>query len=432
MTSALHASVAAAIGEVEGSGLMRAVADAFPGSGVPGLAGEALRRTLADTLTVRRNGDVFVVTGDIPAMWLRDSSAQLWPYVLLARERPAGAVADLVAGAIRQQLAYIAHDPYANAFNLEASGDAYHADDLDRDPLVWERKFEIDSLCFPILLAQRLWSATRRTDFLGDAADQAFRRIMETLERETDHERLSAYRFVREGADPRETLPRGGLGSPVAVTGMAWSGFRPSDDACAYGYNVPGNLFASSALALIPELTTDPELADRARRLSASLHEATMRHGTVPAPGGGTMLAYEVDGRGNALLMDDANLPSLLGLPLLTSIGSEDDLYLRTRRFTLSAENPHFYAGSAAAGIGSPHTPVGHVWPIALAVEGLTSTDPREKRLRCEQLSGIMARTGHMHESFHVDDPGRYTRDWFSWADSMFCLLASDVAGLRI
>lgn len=420
----------AALHELDASPLLARVDVVFPDSEVPRLVREALHRTVADTTTVLDDGSVFVVTGDIPAMWLRDSATQFWPYLLFAAEKPDGAVADLIAGVLRRQFALLSHDPYANAFNAEPSSRAHDQADTDRDPLVWERKYEVDSLCFPVQLAHRFRALTRRTDGTGPAFPMAARAIVATLERERDHA-TSEYRFVRPGANRLDTLARDGLGTPVAPTGMTWSGFRPSDDACELGYNIPANLFASLALQQLSELTDSDELAVRARELSGELREATLRHGRVPE-GTGDILAYEVDGLGGAVRMDDANLPSLLGLPLTSALAADDPLYLRTRQFALSPGNPFHFAGTAAAGIGSPHTWPHYVWPIALAVDGLTSPDPDHKRAVCELLAATTGGTDRMHESFDVDDPAQFTRPWFSWADSMFCLLALEVAGISL
>ncbi|AAT89996.1 glycosyl hydrolase [Leifsonia xyli subsp. xyli] len=409
---------------------MTAVDDAFPGSEVPRLVREDLDRTLADTTTVLGDGSVFVVTGDIPAMWLRDSATQFWPYLPFAAERPDGAVADLIAGVLRRQFALIAHDPYANAFNREPNSRAHDPGDADRDPLVWERKYEVDSLCFPVQLAHRLYRLTGRHDILAGSFREAAAAIVETLERERDHE-TSTYRFVRPGGNRLDTLQRDGRGTPVGRTGMTWSGFRPSDDACEYGYNIPANLFAAQALRQLAELLGEGVAADRAAALGAELWAATLRWGVVEADEhGGPVLAYEVDGLGGALTMDDANLPSLLSLPLTSDLADDDPLYLRTRAHILSPANPHYWSGTAAAGIGSPHTWPRHVWPIAMAVDALTSPNLARKRELCELLARTTEGTGRMHESFDVDEPARFTRGWFSWADSMFCLVAMEVAGV--
>ncbi|MFB8754558.1 glycoside hydrolase family 125 protein [Streptomyces nigra] len=395
--------------------------------------GRTLVRCLDDTLarTIRPmpDGSAFVVTGDIPAMWLRDSSTQMMPYLALLRDDTA--LQDLLLAVLRRQFQQIAHDPYANAFNAEPSGRAHDREDLCDDPWVWEEKYEVDSLAFPLLLAHRFWAASGRTDHLPQTL-RAARTAIEVWRTEQDHENHSAYRFVRHSGPPSDTLPNGGRGTPVGRTGMTWSGFRPSDDACRYGYNIPANLCAAAALDGAAELAhqvRDTELVADAARLAAELRAAAVRHGTVEHPEFGTIYAYEVDGRGNALLMDDANMPGLLSLPLVAHIAPTDPLYLATRRFTLSPANPTWYRGDAAEGIGSPHTPDGHIWPIGIAVQGLTSDDPAERVTALRTLLATDAGTGAMHESFHKDDPHRFTRPWFSWANAMYAELALDVAG---
>jgi len=396
--------------------------------------GQMLVRCLDDTLarTVRPmpDGSAFVVTGDIPAMWLRDSTTQMLPYLALLRDD--GALQDLVAAVLRRQFDQIRRAPYANAFNAGPSGQAHAPDDLCENPWVWEEKYEVDSLAFPLLLAHRFWRATGRSDHLEQAARTA-RTALTVWRTEQDHERLSSYRFSRSSGAAGDTLAREGRGTPVARTGMTWSGFRPSDDACAYGYNVPANLCAAAALDGTAEMAHhvgDTALAADAAGLAAELREGVARHGTVRHRDFGQVYAYEVDGLGNALLMDDANMPSLLSLPLTANVSTADPQYRATRRFVLSPANPTFWRGTAAQGVGSPHTPEEHIWPIAIAVEGLTSDDGAARVAALRTLTDTDAGTGAMHESFHKDDPHRYTRPWFSWADAMYAELALDVAGL--
>jgi meiotically up-regulated gene 157 (Mug157) protein len=395
------------------------------------------RRCFADTLeatmTPLPDGTVFVLTGDIPAMWLRDSTTQLTPYLHFAADHPG--LADLLVAINRRQLDDIAHDPYANAFNAEANGAGHQEDITDSSPRIWERKYEIDSLCYPLRLASDIHSATGRTDHLDARFVDGVRRVLDLWRTEQHHEERSGYRFERHDAPLTDTLVREGRGSLTASTGMSWSAFRPSDDACTFGYNVPGNAFAATVLRDIERIARDvlddADLAAEAAVLRAEIEEGVRTHAVVSTPSHGDVYAYEVDGLGGRLLMDDANVPSLLSLPLLGWCDAEDPLYRATRAFILSPENPTFADGSAARGVGSPHTPDDHIWPIALAIEGLTSTDPDDKRRLLDTLLATDAGTGVMHESFHKDDPDVYTRPWFSWANAMFCELVLDVAGLR-
>ncbi|MFJ3035169.1 glycoside hydrolase family 125 protein [Curtobacterium pusillum] len=384
----------------------------------------ALRRTLTDTITVDDAG-AFVITGDIPAMWLRDSTTQMTPYLRLVGESPA--LADVLWSVVARQFRLIEHDPYANSFNREPNGAHYDDHDLNADPLVWEQKYEVDSLAYPVTFAHALWRATGSTEVLDDRAQRVFRTIVDQWTAEQDHDR-SPYRFVRPGAIATETLARDGRGTPVAVTGMTWSGFRPSDDACTYGYNVPANLFAAQALLAIAAIARsvwdDGGLAADADALRAAILDGVSRHGIVPGPDGAPVYAYEVDGLGGVLLMDDANTPSLLSLPLDAPDVVDRSVWEATRSFVTSPANPYWYSGAVACGIGSPHTLPRRVWPIALAVEGLVSTSSARRRKLLDLLVATDAGTGDMHESFDVDDPTQYSRPWFSWADAMFCELA--------
>ncbi|MFC7936264.1 glycoside hydrolase family 125 protein [Streptomyces sp. NPDC057387] len=396
--------------------------------------GRTLTRCLDDTLarTIRPmpDGTAFIVTGDIPAMWLRDSSTQMMPYLALAQDDTA--LQDLLLAVLHRQFDCMARDPYANAFNDGPSGRAHDPDDLCQDPWVWEQKYEVDSLAFPLLLAHRFWTATGRTDHVAGTLRTA-RTVITVWRTEQDHERLSAYRFRRRNGPSSDTLPNAGRGTPVGRTGMTWSGFRPSDDACRYGYNVPANLCAAAALDGVAELSRHAhadELAEDAAQLASELRTAAVRHGTVQHPEFGPVYAYEVDGNGNALLMDDANMPGLLSLPLVANVPTTDPVYLATRRFVLSPANPTWSRGTAAEGIGSPHTPDDHIWPIAIAVRGLTSDVRTERIDALRTLLATDAGTGQMHESFHKDDPSHFTRPWFSWANAMYAELALDIAGL--
>jgi len=390
--------------------------------------GEMFERQMLDTweTTLRPlgSGRTFVITGDIPAMWLRDSSAQLRPFLLLLDR--SDAVRTAVVEVIAQQWDLIATDPYANAFNRTASGLTWHVFDLPAHPRVWERKYEIDSLAFPVQLAWQYWRATGSVEHLTPEVRRGFRTVVGLWRREQHHAERSTYRFLRPGS--HDSLPDAGRGAPVGDCGLTWSAFRPSDDRCELGYNIPGQLFAAHACTLVAELSEaawhDDVLAGDARALGAELTAAVQRHG-ITAEG---FLAYEVDGLGGQLIADDANMPSLLSLPLCSAMAATDPLYLATRRAVLSDRNPFWFRGRAASGVGSPHTPGRRVWPIALAVQALTSTDREEQLALARTLATTDAGTGLMHESFDADDPADYTRPWFSWANSMFCELLLTLA----
>ncbi|QDP98446.1 glycoside hydrolase family 125 protein [Microlunatus elymi] len=417
LLESITAEVDAAVGDATVTGLFRSVmADNLP----------AVAELAAD-------GTTYLLTGDIPAMWLRDSAAQIRPYLILCGEDPA--LAETLVGVFRRQVEFIAIDRYANSFKRGTEPSPHAADRSDAPPQVWERKYEIDSLCFPIELGYALWRITGRTDHLDGRFAEIAKLILDVWELELDHEN-SVYFFERDHEQASETLSRGGRGEPVGPTGMSWSAFRPSDDACQYNYNVPGNMFAVVVLgyleAIADQLLGDPRLAERAARLGDSIRSGIEKYGVVDHAEFGDVYCYETDGLGHHVLMDDANMPSLLSLPLSGYLAADDPAYLRTRKMILSPANPYFYAGRYAQGIGSPHTFPGYVWPIALAVQGLTATDREEKLAMVRLLVETTGGTGQMHESFDANDPTRFSRAWFSWANAMMCELVLDLAGHRL
>lgn len=377
--------------------------------------------TLETTTKRLDDGTTYVFTGDIPAMWLRDSSAQLSPYIDLAAADEE--LRHLIAGAIQRQIRYIHIDPYANAFNEEASGAAWAKDETDTNPWVWERKYEIDSLCYPLWLSQRYWKATGDESIFDDEFRRAVETILQIWRTEQHHREQSPYTFQRFDCPPSDTLVDGGLGAPVTHTGMTWSGFRPSDDACRYGYLVPSNMFATVVLSHVSDVAeqvwADEELAQRASDLRSDIESGLDQYAKVEHDGN-LIYAYETDGLGNHHLMDDANVPSLLSLPYLGYCAADDPVYLSTRRFVLSSANPYYYQGRVAQGIGSPHTPHGYVWHIALAMQGLTATSIEEMGRVMDMLEATDGGTGFMHEGFAPDDPSTFTRGWFAWANSIF------------
>jgi meiotically up-regulated gene 157 (Mug157) protein len=381
------------------------------------------RNSLDTSITLEPDGTTFVATGDIPAMWLRDSAAQVRPYVRLAAEDEA--IATMLRGLIRRTAQYVNLDPYANAFNVGPNGNGHQSDQTDMTPWTWERKWELDSLCYPVRLLRDWWEATRDASVFDDEVHRMLRSIVDTMRTEQRHAERSTYRFWRtEHAYPNDNLADDGRGAPVGHTGMVWVGFRPSDDACMYPFQVPSNMFAA---AILPDLATfageqygDMTLAHDAGALASQIRAGIEEHAVVDHPRLGRIYAYETDGLGNHLLMDDANVPSLLSIPYLGYRAADDPVYLATRAFALSTENPHFFAGSAATGVGSPHTPSRHAWPIGMSMQALTATDPDEVERLLSSLASTTAGTGLMHESFDVDDPSRFTRPWFGWANSLF------------
>ena len=309
--------------------------------------------------------DTYVVTGDIDAMWLRDSSAQVWPYLSLAKED--AKLRELLEGLIRRQARMILLDPYANAFMRDETAAplvwAVH-DKTEMRPGVAERKWEMDSLCYPLRLAHGYWKATGDTRPFDGTFKQAAWTIVKTFRAQQRKDNPGPYSFQRESAVPNESLPLGGFGNPARSVGMIFSMFRPSDDACIFPLFVPANLFAVVCLRKLAELARkvldDAKLAADAEALAAEVDAAVQRYGKMHHAEFGEIWAYEVDGYGNALAIDDADAPGLVSLPYLESCAPADALYQRTRRFALSDSNPYFCRGRVAEGVGSPHEGIGH------------------------------------------------------------------------
>ncbi len=390
-----------------------------PVSGLPEMFRSCFLNTLETTVVRQEPGDTFIITGDIEAMWLRDSTAQVLHYVRFA-DHPA--VSAMIEGLLARQVFCISVDPYANAFNESASGRHWTRDLPEPDPRVWERKYEVDSLCWPLLLAGRLEEKTGTRNFLTPEFHQMMRTVVRIFQQEQNHE-TSKYYFIRNSFFPHDGLGSDGRGAPVAHSGMTWSGFRPSDDACTYGYLVPSNLFAASVLKTLIRFAAflkDVSLANDAIRLREEILHGLERYAVVKTEKYGEIWAYETDGMGHHLLMDDANCPSLLSLPWLGICSKDDPRYLQTRAFVLSKDNPYYFSGKTAEGIGSPHTQKGFIWPIALCVQILTSADDNEAAAALHMLLTTHAGTRLMHESFNPNEPLEFTRSWFAWANSMF------------
>ncbi|UYY59083.1 glycoside hydrolase family 125 protein [Sphingomonas sp. S2-65] len=379
--------------------------------------------------TVDGKPDTFVITGDIDAMWLRDSSAQLQTYVHLA-PKDAG-LRRLFHGALQRQARCILVDPYANAFlkDTSAKSNLGAVNDLtEMKPGVAERKWEIDSLCYPMRLAHAYWTATHDKAPFDAFWARGMAQAVATLKEQQRLDGPGPYRFQRREVTPTETLMFGGLGSPTKKVGLIHSGFRPSDDACVFPFLIPSNLFAVSALTMLAtvlrEARGDAAGAAQAEAFSTSVRQALEQYGKMP---GGETWAFEVNGFGDAIFMDDANVPSLSALPLLGAADRHDPLYRRTAALAWSPRNPYFFAGSAAQGIGGPHVGMDMIWPMSLITRALMSDDDAVIRQCLSWLKATHGGTGFMHESFHKDDPAKFTRSWFAWANGLFGDLILDL-----
>jgi meiotically up-regulated gene 157 (Mug157) protein len=377
--------------------------------------------TLDTTVKLAGKTDTFVITGDIDAMWLRDSSAQVWPYLPLAKADPS--LQDLYRGLIARQARCVLLDPYANAFTLDPTASGPHGSDkTDHLPGVFERKYELDSLCYVLRLAHGYWKATDDLSPFDDKWRDAAWLAVKTMRAQQRKEDDGPYHFQRLSDSPTETLYRG-VGYPTRPVGLIHTGFRPSDDAGIYTFLVPANHFAVVALRGLSDLAValkQTSLALEATALADEVNQALKLYGTAEHPKRGTIVAYEVDGFGSTALMDDANVPSLLSLAYLGALERTDPLYQRTRGYSLSTDNPYYYEGKLAHGNGSPHTGPNRVWPVAITMRALTSRDSGEIRDCLAMLKRTHNGTGFMHEAFDPDDAAKFSRPWFAWANSIF------------
>lgn len=368
--------------------------------------------------------DTYVITGDIDAMWLRDSSAQVWPYLPLMKEDKK--LQQLIAGVINRQVKCIHLDPYANAFFKDASRiSEWKATDItDMKPGVHERKWEIDSLCYPIRLAHEYWKQTGDVTPFDGEWKEAIRLTLRTFKEQQRKNGKGPYHFQRTTAWATDGVPLAGYGYPAKPVGLICSTFRPSDDATLFSYLVPSNFFAvlslRQAAEMVNTISNDAALANECRQLADEVNKALKKYAVTTHPAFGKIYSYETNGFGSHHLMDDANVPSLLSMPYLGLVKKSDPLYQGTRKYLLSEEDPFFFKGKAAEGIGSPHTGLDLIWPMGIIMRAMTSDDDNEIKKCVAMLVSTHAGTGFMHESFHKDDPKNFTRKWFAWGNTIF------------
>jgi uncharacterized protein len=367
--------------------------------------------------------DTYVITGDIDAMWLRDSTAQVSPYLPLVKEDEQ--LRHLIAGVINHQVKCVLKDPYANAFyGDETKQGEWKTDLTDMKPGIHERKWEIDSLCYPIRLAYQYWKITGDTSPFDATWKQSIELTLKTFKVQQRKDGPGPYHFQRTTSWATDGVPIGGYGYPVKPVGLICSMFRPSDDATIFPFLVPSNFFAvvslRQAAEMVQALHKDANLANACRTLATEVENALQKYAIVTHPQFGKVYAFEVNGFGSFNLMDDANVPSLLALPYLGAIKPTDPVYINTRKLVLSSENPFFFSGKAGKGIGSPHTGMNKIWPISLVIQGLTSNNEAEIKQCLQTLQQSHAGKGFMHESFDKDDPAKFSRSWFAWANTIF------------
>lgn len=387
--------------------------------------GNCFPNTLDRTVRFGKKGDkydTFVITGDIHAMWLRDCSAQVWPYMPFMKDDQE--LQHLIQGIINRQVECILIDPYANAFNFGKEGSGWASDNTDMRPELHERKWEVDGLCYAIRLAYRYWKITGDNRCFDAQWHRAMQTIVSTFKEQQRKNSKGPYRFTRNTDKASDTQFGDGFGNPVRPTGMICSMFRPSDDATTYAYLVPSNCFAVVSLRQLAEMETairhDNAFASECNALSNEVDQAIKKHAIVKHPKYGKIFAFEVDGYGNYLMMDDANVPSLLSLPYLGYLSASDKIYQNTRRFVWSLDNPYFYKGKIAEGIGGPHVGEDMIWPMSIIMRALTSNNEAEIADCLRMLKQTHASTGFMHESFNKDKPEKFSRSWFAWANTLF------------
>lgn len=380
-----------------------------------------LDRTVEHTI---KNGkpNTFVITGDIHAMWLRDCTAQVWPYMPFMKQD--SKLQEVIAGVINRQVECVLIDPYANAFNMNKEGSYWESDNTAMKPELHERKWEIDGLCYVVRLSYNYWKQTGDTKYFDADWQKAMKLIVSTFREQQRKDSKGPYRFTRKTETATDTQFGAGYGNPVKYTGLICSMFRPSDDATIYPYLIPSNAFAVVSLRELAEMSTkimkDAKFAAECTAFANEVDAAIQKNAIVNHPKYGKIYAFEIDGFGNYLMMDDANVPSLLALPYLGYVDVNNKIYQNTRRFVLSTDNPYFFKGKYAEGIGGPHVGLDMIWPMAIIMRALTSTDKQEIEMCIKQLKHTHAGTGFMHETFHKDKPENFTRSWFAWANTLF------------
>ena len=366
--------------------------------------------------------DTFVYTGDIHAMWLRDSGAQVWPYVQFANSDPN--LKRMLKGVVLRQQKCVIFDPYANAFNDGPVGGEWMTDGTDMKPELHERKYEIDSLCYPIRLAYQYWLTTGDTSVFGKDWIESIRLTLQTFKEQQRKENKGPYKFTRKTNRQLDTMSNGGWGNPVNPVGLIASAFRPSDDATMFLFLVPSNFFAVTSLRkaakVLSEVNNEPKMAQECLDLANEVEAALKKYAVYNHPKYGKIYAFEVDGYGNQLILDDANVPSLLAMPYLGDVDINDPIYQNTRKFVWSLDNPYFFKGKAGEGIGGPHIGYDMAWPMSIMMKAFTSTDDAEIKACIKMLMDTDAGKGFMHESFNVNDANDYTRSWFAWQNTLF------------
>lgn len=387
--------------------------------------------TTVDFEMINGKPDTYVITGDIDAMWLRDSTAQITPYLPFTKtDKP---LALLVEGVINRQVHSILLDPYANAFYKDVKKESeWKSDVTEMKPGIHERKWEIDSLCYPIKLSYEFWKTTNRTSVFDNDWLKAVGLMLKTFKEQQRKEGNGPYNFQRETSWATDGVPLSGYGYPVKPVGLICSIFRPSDDATIFPFLIPSNCFAVVSLRQAAEILTrvynNSTVANECLALATEVDAAIKKYGIINHATFGKVYAYEVNGFGSYNFMDDANVPSLLSLPYLKYVSKDDVIYKNTRNLVLSESNPFFFKGLAGEGIGGPHAGIDMIWPLSIIMRGLTTNSKTEIAYCLKLLKNSHGGTGFMHEAFHKNDASKFTRKWFAWANTLFGELIQHVS----
>lgn len=373
--------------------------------------------------------DTFILSGEKPALFLRDSAIQMDPYIRFAGDDPALAL--MIKGLVARHCRCILLDPYANAFLYYPNDRSEHSGDLTTmKPGVYERKYAMDSLCFSFRLAHRYWSVTGDSTILTDEWRRAARRVIDIWRLEQNHTRESGYRFQRLTGLDTDTLSHEGQGSPVAFTRMTWSGFRPGESRCELHYPIAGQAFATVALGQVQALADAAGLdglVHEAAGLREDLEAGIAAHGHMLI-GGIDVLANEVDGRGTQLFLDEPQVDSLLGLPYLGYCTVEDPIYRATREAVLSSRNELFVEGTLGAGLRNLTDAAGRIAPMSILLRGLTAGEKSELQESLQMLLRLQAGNRHMRESVDANDANVASQRWVPVANALFAELVFHAA----
>ncbi|TVY36000.1 Meiotically up-regulated protein 157 protein [Lachnellula occidentalis] len=366
----------------------------------------------------------FLITGDINAMWLRDSANQMQSYLpLVTANSSKNSLASLYRGVINLQARYILEAPFCNSFQppVESGiGPSKNQDTPDdftpaiSTNIAFECKYELDSLAAFLELSADYYEATTDIDFFRNFQwVDAINTIIATTESllvgtysSNGSVNTLPYTWQRTTTSATETLDNSGRGNPVQDdTGLIRSAFRPSDDSTTYQLFIPANMMFSryldSASKIMANISNQRNLANHMHNFSGRIRDAITKHGIVNHPTYGSIYAYEVDGYGSQNIMDDANIPSLLSAPFLGYLDQNDKVYQNTRKMIFSKDNPYYMRGPVINAVGGPHAGYGQAWPMASIVRIFTTNDTAEITTALQELVSSTDGLGLIHESIN-------------------------------